>query len=208
MEQYKQLITENWKWSIFHRHISDLMKIIALVSAIVLALIYMLLSNVRSDALQIDFRKKATASVVDQNNYPRDVLNFFDVRIEPVRISEEEIESRYYAASDLQKLEEMIVADLNSKGKISVDHIEITPAEYVEKAQNPDFMQIKISDDIIVFCSIIYGDNHISRFIAIARKLDKWRLAVIKSPVTSTNKVLIHQLRNTSELIAQKINNK
>jgi hypothetical protein len=197
MEQYKELVSENWKWSIFHKHVAGFFRSVggfAFIGLIAAIYLYTLLPSVKFDFSVTKEAKPATAGMV---------TTYLTPGIEPVRIPREEIEQRYFSATDLPQLVSKITEDLNKSGSISIEHIEIAPREYLSNAQKPDFIQIKAGDDIIIFSSIVYEGNRLDRFVAIARKFDKWRLSVIKGPgVEKTNMV---RLPDTSEKIYELI---
>jgi hypothetical protein len=205
-EQYKDLISEDWKWSIFHEKLKREFRMATALSGTALVIIFLVL-GARS-VTTVDFAREQAAQPKSTINYPQEVSKFLDVRVTPVSLVAEDFAAKYYSEDDLQKLEDTIIADMNNTGKISVDHVDIKPGDYAGKAQDPDFMQIKISDDIVVFTAITYSSrfNRMGRFIAIARKLDKWRLATTKTPASSNNLTSIFSLNDTAEKIYNVLN--
>jgi hypothetical protein len=205
-EQYKDLISEDWKWSIFHEKLKREFRMVTALSGTALVIIFLVL-GARS-VTTVDFAREQAAQPESMVNYSQEVSKFFDVRVSPVSLTAEDFAAKYYSEDDLQKLEDTIVTDLNSTGKISVEHIDIQPNDYAAKAQDPDFMQIRISDDIVVFTAITFSSqfHRMGRFIAIARKLDKWRLATIKTPASSNNLTSIFSLNDTAEKIYNVLN--
>lgn len=198
MAQYKQLVTENWKWSIFHNRISAFFKKVAIFSASSLVLVLILSVGLYIGISKIKFGIAEKKTI--KPDHSAEVIQFLNPALDPIRISQAELTENYFSASDLPALEQRIIQDLNTSGKISIEHVELKPNEYRESAQKTDFVQLNISDDILIFESIVYFSGHIDRFVAVARKFDKWRFAVLKSPLTEPKKSL-GNLPDTSEKI-------
>jgi hypothetical protein len=200
-EQYKDLISPNWKWSIFHKKISGNLKVVAATSGVMLVLIFLCLGA--NSVTTIDFRKEQAAEPESKVDFSQEVSNYLAVPVAAVSLPAAEFAEKYYSEDDLEKLEDTIIADLNTTGKISLDHTEIGIKDYASRAQDPDFMQINVTDDIVVFTAITFSQksNRMGRFIAIARKLDKWRLAVVRTPSSSKNNHSLFALKDTSEKI-------